>query len=304
MKNFLSIKSCSKEYIECLISSAEELKVARTESDFGEQPLKNQCWGIIFSKASTRTRLSFEVGIRELGGSALFLSPKDLQLGRGEPIKDTARVMGRMLHGAIIRNDSQVEVESFANYSKLPTINALTDVEHPCQIIADLLTIKEINGTWEDKKIVFLGDVNCNVAHSWVWAAEKLGFELILSGPSSICSPLEYLNEIEGVKTRYVENPFDAVENADVVYTDVWVSMGMEDLEGERNGHFNDYQINKKLISAAASKVMVMHCLPAYRGKEITDEVFEKNADTIFCQAENRLHAQKSIMKSLVNHLD
>ena len=301
MKNFLSIESCSREYIESLICSAEELKESRENGDFGAQPLKNQCWGIIFSKASTRTRLSFEVGIRELGGSALFLSPRDLQLGRGEPIKDTARVMGRMLHGAIIRNDSQVEVESFAEYSKLPTINALTDLEHPCQIIADLLTIKETKGTWDNKKIVFLGDVNCNVAHSWVWAAEKLGFELILSGPSSICSPLEYLNKIDSSQSKYIEDPKDAVKNADVIYTDVWISMGMEDLADERNGQFNDFQINDELISSSSADPMIMHCLPAYRGKEITEEVFEKNADIIFNQAENRLHAQKAIMKSLVD---
>ena len=301
MKNFLSIESCSREYIESLICSAEELKESRGSGDFGAQPLKNQCWGIIFSKASTRTRLSFEVGIRELGGSALFLSPRDLQLGRGEPIKDTARVMGRMLHGAIIRNDSQVEVESFAEYSKLPTINALTDLEHPCQIIADLLTIKETKGTWENKKIVFLGDVNCNVAHSWVWAAEKLGFELILSGPSSICSPLEYLNKIDSYQSKYIEDPKDAVKNADVIYTDVWISMGMEDLADERSGRFNDFQINDELISSSLADPMIMHCLPAYRGKEITEEVFEKNADIIFNQAENRLHAQKAIMKSLVD---
>ena len=301
MKNFLSIESCSREYIESLICSAEELKESRESGDFGAQPLKNQCWGIIFSKASTRTRLSFEVGIRELGGSALFLSPRDLQLGRGEPIKDTARVMGRMLHGAIIRNDSQVEVESFAEYSKLPTINALTDLEHPCQIIADLLTIKETKGTWENKKIVFLGDVNCNVAHSWVWAAEKLGFELILSGPSSICSPLEYLNKIDCSQSKYIEDPKDAVKNADVIYTDVWISMGMEDLADERSGRFNDFQINDELILSSSADPMIMHCLPAYRGKEITEEVFEKNADIIFNQAENRLHAQKAIMKSLVD---
>ena len=301
MKNFLSIESCSREYIESLICSAEELKESRESGDFGAQPLKNQCWGIIFSKASTRTRLSFEVGIRELGGSALFLSPRDLQLGRGEPIKDTARVMGRMLHGAIIRNDSQVEVESFAEYSKLPTINALTDLEHPCQIIADLLTIKETKGTWQNKKIVFLGDVNCNVAHSWVWAAEKLGFELILSGPSSICSPLEYLNKNDSSQSKYIEDPQDAVKNADVIYTDVWISMGMEDLADERSGQFNDFQINDELILSSSADPMIMHCLPAYRGKEITEEVFEKNADIIFNQAENRLHAQKAIMKSLVD---
>ena len=203
MKNFLSIESCTKESLVSLVNTAELLKEARECGDFSDDSLKNQCWGIIFSKASTRTRVSFEVGIRELGGSALFLSPKDLQLGRGEPIKDTARVMGRMLHGAIIRNDSQVEVESFAEFSKIPTINALTDMEHPCQIIADLLTIKEIQGTWDDKKIVFLGDVNCNVAHSWVWAAERLGFELILTGPSEICNPLEYLKKVGSTTVSY-----------------------------------------------------------------------------------------------------
>ncbi|MBV63417.1 MAG: ornithine carbamoyltransferase [Rickettsiales bacterium] len=301
MKNFLSIESCKKETLESLVNTAEVLKEARRCGDFSDDVLKNQCWGIVFSKASTRTRVSFEVGVRELGGSALFLSPKDLQLGRGEPIKDTARVMGRMLHGAIIRNDSQIEVESFAEYSKIPTINALTDMEHPCQIIADLLTIKEIQGTWKDKKIVFLGDVNCNVAHSWIWAAERLGFELILSGPSEICCPLEYLEKVGSTKTKYLDNPLDAVRGANVLYTDVWVSMGMEDQASQRDGHFNPYQINQDLISIADKDVMIMHCLPAYREKEISEIVFEQNEETIFSQAENRLHAQKAIMKSLVS---
>ena len=229
MKNFLSIEECSRAEIEELVESSILLKEARHIRDYSGRPLLNQCWGIIFSKASTRTRISFEVGIRELGGSAMFLSPRDLQLGRGEPIKDTARVMGRMLHGAIIRNDSQVEVEQFAELSGIPTINALTDQEHPCQIIADLLTVRESLGGWEGKKVVFLGDVNCNVAHSWVWAAKHLGFELVLSGPSEICSPVNYLKGLDCPNVSFVEDSSAAVAEANVLYTDVWVSMGMED---------------------------------------------------------------------------
>ena len=299
MKNFLSIEECSRAEIEELVESSILLKEARYIRDYSSRPLLNQCWGIIFSKASTRTRISFEVGIRELGGSAMFLSPRDLQLGRGEPIKDTARVMGRMLHGAIIRNDSQVEVEQFAELSGIPTINALTDQEHPCQIIADLLTVRESLGGWEGKKVVFLGDVNCNVAHSWVWAAKHLGFELVLSGPSEICSPVNYLEGLDCPNVSFVEDPSAAVAEANVLYTDVWVSMGMEDEAAKREGAFNDYQINDRIISLADPNAMVMHCLPAYRDKEISESTFEAHAETIFSQAENRLHAQKAIMKNL-----
>lgn len=299
MKNFLSIEECSRAEIEELVESSILLKEARYIRDYSSRPLLNQCWGIIFSKASTRTRISFEVGIRELGGSAMFLSPRDLQLGRGEPIKDTARVMGRMLHGAIIRNDSQVEVEQFAELSGIPTINALTDQEHPCQIIADLLTVRESLGGWEGKKVVFLGDVNCNVAHSWVWAAKHLGFELVLSGPSEICSPVNYLEGLDCPNVSFVEDSSAAVAEANVLYTDVWVSMGMEDEAAKREGAFNDYQINDRIISLADPNAMVMHCLPAYRDKEISESTFEAHAETIFSQSENRLHAQKAIMKNL-----
>ena len=299
MKNFLSIEACSRAEIEELVESSISLKEARNRMDFSSKPLSDQCWGIIFSKASTRTRISFEVGIRELGGSAMFLSPRDLQLGRGEPIKDTARVMGRMLHGAVIRNDSQIEVEQFAELSDIPTINALTDQEHPCQIIADLLTVRETLGSWEGKKVVFLGDADCNVAHSWVWAAKHLGFELVLSGPPQICSPVDYLKGLDCSNVSFLEDPVAAVADANVLYTDVWVSMGMEDEAARREGAFTDYQINEKIINLADPNVMVMHCLPAYRDKEISESAFEANAGTIFSQAENRLHAQKAIMRDL-----
>ncbi|MEC9037532.1 MAG: ornithine carbamoyltransferase [Verrucomicrobiota bacterium] len=299
MKNFLSIEACSRAEIEELVESSISLKEARNRRDFSSKPLSDQCWGIIFSKASTRTRISFEVGIRELGGSAMFLSPRDLQLGRGEPIKDTARVMGRMLHGAVIRNDSQIEVEQFAELSEIPTINALTDQEHPCQIIADLLTVRETLGSWEGKKVVFLGDADCNVAHSWVWAAKHLGFELVLSGPPQICSPVDYLKGLDCSNVSFLEDPVAAVADANVLYTDVWVSMGMEDEAARREGAFTDYQINEKIINLADPNVMVMHCLPAYRDKEISESAFEANAGTIFSQAENRLHAQKAIMRDL-----
>jgi len=299
MKNFLSIEACSQAEIEELVESSISLKEARNRRDFSSKPLSDQCWGIIFSKASTRTRISFEVGIRELGGSAMFLSPRDLQLGRGEPIKDTARVMGRMLHGAVIRNDSQIEVEQFAELSDIPTINALTDQEHPCQIIADLLTVRETLGSWEGKKVVFLGDADCNVAHSWVWAAKHLGFELVLSGPPQICSPVDYLKGLDCSNVSFLEDPVAAVTDANVLYTDVWVSMGMEDEAARREGAFTDYQINEKIINLADPNVMVMHCLPAYRDKEISESAFEANAGTIFSQAENRLHAQKAIMRDL-----
>ena len=297
MKHLLSIEALSGEEIARIITLATRMKAERGRH--AAQPLAGQCWGLIFSKASTRTRVSFEVGIRELGGSVMFLSAGDIQLGRGEPIKDTARVMGRMLGGAVIRTFAQREVEEFAEYSGIPTINALTDEEHPCQILADLQTIKEKLGQYTGRKVCFVGDGTCNVARSWIWAAARCGFELTIAAPESYQPDPALLRTLNSGNVWVTANLEDAARGADVLYTDVWVSMGKEEEAEFRIAQLSAYQISRNLVAAAAPGALVMHCLPAYREKEITGEVFEEHAGTIFDEAENRLHAQKAVLAML-----
>ena len=293
MKHLLSIEALSGAEIDRIVTLAIRMKAERGRH--AAQLLAGQCWGLIFSKASTRTRVSFEVGIRELGGDVMFLSAGDIQLGRGEPIKDTARVMGRMLGGAVIRTFAQSDVEQFAQYSGIPTINALTDDEHPCQILADLQTIKEKLGGYAGRKVCFVGDGACNVARSWIWAAARCGFELAIAAPVNYQPDPALLKAAASGNIRVTSDPEEAARGADVLYTDVWVSMGKEEEAAYRVAQLGGYQINRQLV-AAAPGALVMHCLPAYREKEITDEVFEEHAGTIFDEAENRLHAQKAVL--------
>jgi ornithine carbamoyltransferase len=295
MKHFLSIEECHQKEILELLASARSFKADRR---YGAELLTGQSWVLIFSKPSTRTRISFEVGLRELGGRVLFLAQQDIQLGRGEPIKDTARVLGRMVHGAVIRTFAQQDVEEFAQFSKVPTINALTDDEHPCQIIADLFTISE-RRELQDVKVCFVGDGDCNVARSWAWAAEHLGFELRIAAPAKYGLSEAVRAKLKSPKIILTESPEEAAGQADVLYTDVWVSMGKETEVQERLAAFTPYQINEQLLKVARPGALVMHCLPAYRGKEITEAIFEAHADTIFDQAENRMHAQKAIVAAL-----
>ncbi|MEO7100480.1 MAG: ornithine carbamoyltransferase [Luteolibacter sp.] len=295
MKNLLSIEELSTKEIQALLDSAAYLKRQRGRDG---QQLAGQTWALIFTKSSTRTRVSFEVGIRELGGFPMFLSKNDIQLGRGEPIKDTARVLGRMVHGAIIRTFAQQDVVDFAEYSGIPTINALTDDEHPCQILADLLTIQEKLGGWEGKKVAFIGDGFSNMTISWMWAAKHLGFELAVAAPVSCQPPAEFLAKLNAPNVSITASPSEAAKGADVINTDVWLSMGQED-QTEKEQEFAGFQVNAELLAAAAPGHIVLHCLPAYRGKEISEEVLELHADTIFQQAENRLHAQKAVLVAL-----
>ena len=295
MQNLLSIEQLSAKEIERLLESAAHLKLQRGREG---QPLAGQTWALIFTKSSTRTRVSFEVGIRELGGFPMFLSKNDIQLGRGEPIKDTARVLGRMVHGTIIRTFAQQDVVDFAEYSKIPTINALTDDEHPCQILADLLTVKEKLGTWEGKKVAFIGDGFSNMTRSWMWAAKRLGFELVVASPASCQPPTAFLTELAASNVSITTDPAQAAKGAHVINTDVWLSMGQED-QKEKEIEFEGFQVNSALLAHAAPGHIVLHCLPAYRGKEISEEVLEHHANTIFQQAENRLHAQKAILVAL-----
>ena len=292
MKHLLSIEALSRKEILTILENAKVFK--RERGDSQHKPLANQIWALMFAKSSTRTRVSFEVGVRELGGQALFLSTNDIQLGRGEPIKDTARVLGRMVHGAIIRTFAQSDIDEFAKYSGIPTINALTDDEHPCQILSDLFTFEEKRGPIQGKVVTFVGDGACNIPRSWIFAAAKLDFELRIAAPKAYQPPADLLSRAAG-KTWCTEDLEVAATGADVLYTDVWVSMGRESESAERTIALDGYQINEALVRLAKPNALVMHCLPAYRGKEIDDATFEAHAQTIFDQAENRLHVQKAV---------
>jgi ornithine carbamoyltransferase len=297
MKHFLSIKSQTVEQLSALLEASIQFKANRGQAS--EPLLSGQTWALLFSKPSTRTRVSFEVGIRELGGSVIFLTQSDIQLGRGEPIIDTARVLGRMVHGAVIRTFAQSDVEQFAEYSQIPTINALTDDEHPCQILADLLTVLEKRGRLDDLKVCFIGDGSNNVAHSWIWAAERFGFELRIAAPENYRPQDSLLQKLTNQKIFVTNDPEAGADQADVLYTDVWVSMGFEEESARRLIELAAFQINESLVARAAPRALVLHCLPAYRGKEITEETLEKHAETIFDQAENRLHVQKAILSDV-----
>jgi ornithine carbamoyltransferase len=295
MKHLLSIEQLDAAEIAGLLESAEYLKRQRGRD---AKKLEGKTWALIFTKSSTRTRVSFEVGIRELGGNPMFLSKNDIQLGRGEPIKDTARVLGRMVHGAIIRTYAQGDVEEFAELSGIPTVNALTDDEHPCQILADLLTVQEKLGGWEGGKIAFVGDGFSNMTRSWMWAAKRLGFELAVASPASCQPPADFLTKLDAPNVSVTTDPAVAVKDAHVINTDVWLSMGQED-QKDKELEFAGFEVNAALLANAAQGHIVLHCLPAYRGKEISEEVLELHADTIFQQAENRLHAQKAVLVAI-----
>jgi ornithine carbamoyltransferase len=298
MKHLLSLEQLSRSDMESILAASATMKQQRGRH--ASQPLAGQNWALLFSKASTRTRVSFEVGVRELGGQTLFLSATDIQLGRGEPIKDTARVLGRMVSGAIIRTFAQRDVEVFAEYSGIPTVNALTDDEHPCQILTDIFTYQEKRGPIQGKRVVFIGDGACNVPASWIFAARTLDFELRIAAPKKFQPDPELLRRAGG-KVVCTEDVLGAAKQADLIYTDVWVSMGKESEAAERLQALAEYQINEAVLKLAKPDALVMHCLPAYRGKEITESVFEANAQTIFDQAENRLHCQKAILNWLVS---
>jgi ornithine carbamoyltransferase len=290
MKHLQTIKEMSGAEIAEILTLAKELKANRGK-DGKDLPLKGQTWALIFNKASTRTRVSFEVGIRELGGSALYLSKSDIQMGRGETVADTARTVSRYLHGVVIRTFAQSDIEAFVRYGSIPVINALTDDEHPCQILADLQTVSEKRGSLKGQKVVFLGDGACNVCHSWIYGAQKTGVELWVAAPK------QFQPKVAGA--RVTEDVREAVKGADVLYTDVWVSMGKEAEAADRLKALAPYQLNADVLKLAKPGALVMHCLPAYIGKEITADVFEAQHATIFDQAENRLHAQKAIMTIL-----
>lgn len=297
MKHLLSLEKMSSEDMQRVLESVAEFKRHRFSH---ARPLETQTWGLIFAKSSTRTRVSFEVGLHELGARPLFMNASDIQLGRGEPIKDTARVLGRMVHGVIIRTYAQRDVEEFARYSGIPTVNALTDEEHPCQVLTDLFTFQEKRGSIAGKTVTFVGDGACNMPRSWIFAAARLGFELRIAAPPPYQPPPEVIKR-SGAKVIVTDDLRAAAAGSDLLYTDVWISMGKEAEAAQRLKALSGYQINRNIVSLAKPDALVMHCLPAYRGKEIDDETFEAHAPTIFDQSENRLHTQKAILAWLVS---
>ena len=297
MKHLLSIEQTSREEIDRVLRRTAEFKTNRGR--ISAKPLAGQTWALIFSKPSTRTRVSFEVGIRELGGESIYMNAADAQLGRGELIKDTARVLARMIHGAIIRTYAQRDIEEFAEFSGVPTVNALTDDEHPCQILSDIFTIQEKRQSIENKVVTFVGDGVANTARSWLFAAGKLDFELRIASPKRY-QPKGKLLRRSGGRVFCTEDLQEAARDADVLYTDIWVSMGREAEEARREAELGPYWITESLVKLAKPDALVMHCLPAHRGQEIDEKTFEAHAQTIFDQAENRLHVQKAILAELV----
>ena len=300
MKNLLKLLDLSTEEIIGILDLADQLKYER-KHNIPHELLKGQTLGMIFQKSSTRTRVSFETGMYQLGGHALFLSSRDLQIGRGEPVQDTARVLSRYLDGIMIRTFEQKEVEDLAKFGSIPVINGLTDFCHPCQVLADLMTIREKFGSFSGLKMCFIGDGN-NMANSLIVGGLKVGMNVAVATPDGYKPDRAVLEFTKGYGDKFAleTDPFMAASGADILITDTWTSMGEEAEKEERKKIFKDYQINRQLLVAANAGAMVQHCLPAYRGQEITEDVFEEHADEIFNEAENRLHAQKAVMVKLM----
>jgi ornithine carbamoyltransferase len=299
-RDFISIHDFSKNEIEYLLKVGAEIKKMQKQG-ISHPYLAGKTLGMIFQKSSTRTRVAFEVGMYQLGGHALFLNPRDIQLGRGESIKDTALVLSRMLDGIMIRTFDHDEVLELAYWADIPIINGLTDLLHPTQVIGDLMTIKEHKGELKGLKLAFIGDGN-NVAHSLLFGGAKVGMDVVIASPGGFEPDAKILAAARqdaaetGATLSVVKNPEEAVAGADVVYTDVWASMGQEDQAPEKERQFLAYQVNSRLLSLARKDAIVLHCLPAKRNKEITDEVMDGPQSVVFDEAENRLHAHKAIM--------
>jgi ornithine carbamoyltransferase len=301
MSNLLSIYDLGRREIDNIFSQAARLKDLLKKRE-AYTPLQGMTLGMIFDKASTRTRISFEVGMYQLGGMPIFLSSRDTQLGRGEAIADTARIMSRYLNGIMIRTYDHKTIEEFASYATIPVINGLTDLLHPCQVLSDLFTLIEKKGGYEGMKIAYIGDGN-NIANSWINAAVRLPFYLSLACPEGYDPDQAILkrgmDEAAG-RITLCRDPLAAAENADVIYTDVWASMGQEEERETRARAFQTFQVNQSLISRARKDVIIMHCLPAHRGEEITAEVIDGDHSVVIDQAENRLHVQKAILEILL----
>ena len=300
MKHLLKMLDLSKEEILDILNLADQLKY-ENKNGIEHHILKGKTLGMIFQKSSTRTRVSFETGMYQLGGQALFLSNRDLQIGRGEPVQDTARVLSRYLDGIMIRTFEQKEVEDLAKYGSIPIINGLTDFCHPCQVLADLMTIREFKGRFEGLKMCYIGDGN-NMANSLIVGGLKVGMEVSIACPKDYQPAAEVLEFAKGYGDKFsmTDVPLEAAKDADVLFTDVWTSMGEEAETEKRKIAFKGYQINDDIMAVAKADAMVQHCLPAHREEEITEKVFEAHANEIFEEAENRLHAQKAVMVKLM----
>ena len=301
MKHLLKLKDLSTEEIFDLLNMADQLKYEK-HNGIEHHHLKGKTLGMIFSKSSTRTRVSFEVGMYDLGGQALFLSSAHTQIGRGEPVEDTARVLSRYLDGIMIRTFDQEEVENLAKYGSIPIINGLTDYCHPCQVLADLMTIREYKGSLAGNKLVFVGDGN-NMANSLIVGGIKTGMEVVVACPKTHQPDPEIMEWAKANgKFSCTDDLMEACKDADVLYTDVWASMGQEEEAAARKKIFEGYQINAEVMAIAHPDAMVLHCLPAHRGEEITADVIEAHANEIFDEAENRLHAQKAVLVKLLGN--
>ena len=295
-RDFLAIPDFSRDELTKLFDLAERMRAGK----YDRKPLAGKSLAMIFMKASTRTRVSFEVGAWQLGGHALFLSPRDVQLGRGEPIADTARVLSRYVDGIMIRTFAHTEVEELARFASVPVINGLTDLLHPCQILADLLTVKQHLGGWEGKKVAWIGDGN-NMANSWINAAWRLGFELSLACPAGYDPDAAILARAQrDTKVVVVRDPVEAAEGAHVVNTDVWASMGQEEEQKVRETAFAGFQVDSRLMRLAKKEAIFLHCLPAHRGEEVSADVIDGPQSRVWDEAENRLHVQKAIMAVLM----
>lgn len=299
MKHLLKLQDLNKEEIIDILNLADQLKY-ENHNGIEHHLLKGKTLGMIFQKSSTRTRVSFETGMYQLGGQALFLSNRDLQIGRGEPVQDTARVLSRYLDGIMIRTFEQKEVEALAEYGSIPIINGLTDYCHPCQVLADLMTIREYKKSFDGLKFCFIGDGN-NMANSLIVGAITMGMECAIACPEGYKPDPELIKwASENGKFTCSPNIYECAKDADILYTDVWASMGQEEEKAEREKVFKNYQINDKVVAFAKSDVIVLHCLPAHREEEITAKVFEAHANEIFDESENRLHAQKAVLVKLL----
>lgn len=296
-RHFLTLLDLEPSELDWVINRAIELKKMQHAGEIYE-PLKNQVLGMIFEKSSTRTRISFEAGMTQFGGSAIFLSSRDTQLGRGEPVEDSARVMSRMVDAIMIRTFDHETVEKFAAYSKVPVINALTDDFHPCQLLADMQTYKEHRGSIKGKTVTWVGDGN-NMCHSYINAARQFDFKLNIACPEGF-DPHQNLLDANADRVQIIRDPKAAVINSDLIVTDVWASMGQEEEQKERELKFANYQVNKELMDLANPDALFMHCLPAHRGEEVSAEVMDDLDSVVWDEAENRLHAQKALLEFLM----